>query len=227
MEQLPQLTDRQWEVVNLLQQGQSNKMIASALGISERTVEFHLKNVFDKLQVGSRVELILKLGESTVVEPRVDAENRDDLHSRNWGTSIREAVSKIGKEVDMATTYNSDAGNEGATMTFPQAIRTCLTKYAEFDGHASRAEFWWFALFVVLVTGAMTYLSEAAASIFMIALLLPFLAAGARRLREAGQNPWWLLFILVPVGGIVTLGFMWAMPPAEKHPDPTLPEIPE
>lgn len=127
----------------------------------------------------------------------------------------------------MATTYNSDAGNEGATMTFPQAIRTCLTKYAEFDGHASRAEFWWFALFVVLVTGAMTYLSEAAASIFMIALLLPFLAAGARRLREAGQNPWWLLFILVPVGGIVTLGFMWAMPPAEKHPDPTLPEIPE
>ncbi len=127
----------------------------------------------------------------------------------------------------MATTYNSDTGNQGAAMTFPQAIRTCLTKYAEFDGHATRAEFWWFALFVVLVVGAFTYLSEALGSVAMIALLLPFLAVGARRLREAGHNPWWLLMLLVPVGGIVTLGFMWAMPPAEKQPDTTLPEIPE
>lgn len=127
----------------------------------------------------------------------------------------------------MATTYNTDAANEGATMTFPQAIRVCLTKYAEFDGHASRPEFWWFALFVLLVVGAFSYLSEAAGSVAMIALLLPFLAVGGRRLREAGQNLWWLLFLLVPVGGIITLGFMWAMPPAEKQPDATLPEIPE
>jgi len=227
MEQLPQLSNRQWEVVNLLRQGQSNKQIASSLGISERTVEFHLKNVYDKLHVGSRVELVLKLGQSTVAEGGEVTENVDGLNSKNWATSIREAVSKIGKEINMATTVNTDARNEGAPMTFPQAIRVCLTKYAEFDGHASRPEFWWFALFVVLVTGAMTYLSEAAASIFLIALLLPFLAAGARRLREAGHNPWWLLILLAPVGGIVALGFMWAMPPAEKLPDATLPEIPE
>lgn len=221
MEQLPQLSNRQWEVINLLRQGQSNKQIASALGISERTVEFHLKNVYDKLQVSSRVELVLKLGESTVVDRGSDAENRDGLNSRNWVTSIRAAVSKIGKDLKMTNILKVDADNEGATMTFPRAIRVCLSKYAEFDGHASRAEFWWFALFVTLVAGALGYLHENLSAIFMIAVLLPFLAAGARRLNEAGQSPWWLLILLVPVGGLVALGFLWAMPPAEKQPDHT------
>jgi uncharacterized membrane protein YhaH (DUF805 family) len=62
------------------------------------------------------------------------------------------------------------------------------------------------------------------AAIFLIAVLLPFLAAGARRLHDSGQSRWWLLFLLVPVGGIVGLGFLWAMPPAGKLPDDTLPE---
>ncbi len=232
MEQFPQFSKRQWEVVALLRQGKSNKQIAYSLGISERTVEFHLKNIYDKLQVGSRVELVLKLGESTVAEQGENPENVNGLDSKKWATSLREAVSKIGKEINMATTLNTNAGNESNTMSFPQAIRVCLTKYAEFDGFATRAEFWWFALFVVLVVGAFSYLSEAWGSIAMIALLLPFLAVGARRLREAGQNPWWLLFLLVPVGGIIILGIYWAMPPAdqpgpEKLPDSTLPEIPE
>ncbi len=224
MEQLPQLSNRQWEVVDLLRQGKSNKQIAFSLGITERTVEFHLKNIYDKLQVGSRVELVLKLGESTVAEPAQNPENEDGLNSKNWVTSIREAVSKIGKEINMATTLKTSPDDEGIAMTFPQAIRVCFTKYAEFEGRATRPEFWWFALFVVLVVGAIGYLSEALAGVAMIAMLLPFLAVGARRLRDAGQNPWWLLFLLVPVGGIIALGFMWAAPPAEKMPDDLLPE---
>ena len=48
MEQVPQLTDRQREVVNLLRQGQSNKQIALSLGISERTVRRLLER-FDEL----------------------------------------------------------------------------------------------------------------------------------------------------------------------------------
>ncbi|GAB4578881.1 MAG: hypothetical protein Fur0022_16180 [Anaerolineales bacterium] len=39
----PPLSQREWEVVNLLREGKSNKLIASSLHISERTVEFHLK----------------------------------------------------------------------------------------------------------------------------------------------------------------------------------------
>ena len=44
--------------------------------------------------------------------------------------------------------------------------------------------------------------------------LLPILAAAARRLRDAGQSPWWLLIGLAPIGGIVVIGILCAMPSA-------------
>lgn len=59
------LSKREKEVVDLLLQGKSNKQIALALGIAKSTVEFHLRNVYTKLQVSSRTEAILKLGKST------------------------------------------------------------------------------------------------------------------------------------------------------------------
>ena len=61
-------SEREKEVVGLLLQGKSNKQIALALGISESTVEFHLKNIYIKLQVSSRTEAVLKLSESHLRE---------------------------------------------------------------------------------------------------------------------------------------------------------------
>ena len=62
MKQMNKLSRRELEVLHLLLQGKSNKLIALALDISDRTVEFHLKNVYAKFQVSSRMELVLKLG---------------------------------------------------------------------------------------------------------------------------------------------------------------------
>ena len=59
-----QFSSREKEVINLLLQGKSNKQIALALGVSVSTVEFHLKNIYRKLQVKSRTEAFLQLGES-------------------------------------------------------------------------------------------------------------------------------------------------------------------
>jgi DNA-binding CsgD family transcriptional regulator len=56
MKQINLLSKREKEVVELLLQGKSNKLIALSLGISNRTVEFHLKNVYAKFQVNSRIE---------------------------------------------------------------------------------------------------------------------------------------------------------------------------
>lgn len=108
-------------------------------------------------------------------------------------------------------------------MTFFESIRVCFTKYAEFNGRASRSEFWWFMLFITLVASALVYLSEDIGSIFLIAVLLPMLAAGARRLRDSGKSAWLLLYLLVPVGGIVMLGYWWSLPPASPLPDDSLP----
>ena len=64
MEHIKLLSRRENEVLGLLLQGRSNKQIALSLGVSEHTVEFHLKNIYTKLQVNSRIQLILELGQT-------------------------------------------------------------------------------------------------------------------------------------------------------------------
>jgi DNA-binding CsgD family transcriptional regulator len=224
MEQVPQLSNRELEVVQLLLEGKSNKLIASALNVSDRTVEFHLKNIYEKFQVRSRVELVLKLGNtpdrleaeklglSTVAGRREGAENKGRPSTWNWAMHLREAVSLISQELQVKSFWNSDARREGNPQTFFESILVCITKYADFKGRAARPEFWWFALFIVLALSALVYISEALASVFLIAMLLPLLAAGSRRLHDIGKSGWWQLVLLVPVGGIVWLGVWWALP---------------
>jgi DNA-binding CsgD family transcriptional regulator len=63
-----QFSEREKDVVKLLLQGKSNKQIALDLGISNRTVEFHLSNIYAKLHVNSRSGAILKFTESDLRE---------------------------------------------------------------------------------------------------------------------------------------------------------------
>ncbi len=53
------LSERQLEVVKLGAQGLFNKEIAGELSLSERTVQTHWRNIFSRLNVGSRVEAIM------------------------------------------------------------------------------------------------------------------------------------------------------------------------
>lgn len=52
------LTDRETEVLALLAQGKTNKEIAAALVISERTVKFHVGSILGKLGAGNRTEAV-------------------------------------------------------------------------------------------------------------------------------------------------------------------------
>ena len=108
---LASLSRREKEVVGLLLRGMSNKQIALDLGVSERTVEFHLRNIYNKLQVASRVEVILKLGktpvsenpvESTVVASHTNAHNDSQpIAQGRWAQSLRNTVSLIRQEAAM------------------------------------------------------------------------------------------------------------------------------
>ena len=119
-------------------------------------------------------------------------------------------------------------------MTFSQAIARCMGKYGTFSGRASKGEFWWFALFVVLMQwgatlvdtayyGALSdyysmlsepfgYLSDPDYTVWTIvtlAFVVPFLAAGSRRLHDTGRSGWWQLLLLTGIG-VIILAFMWA-----------------
>lgn len=113
-------------------------------------------------------------------------------------------------------------------MDFQTAIRTCLSKYATFSGRAHRPEYWWFVLFTVLVQTASAMLDAAVlgydlegggpiGALSALALLLPSLAVGARRLHDIGRSGWWLLIGLVPILGTLVLIWWFTRPGEPAH----------
>ncbi|MDA8014761.1 MAG: DUF805 domain-containing protein [Gammaproteobacteria bacterium] len=109
------------------------------------------------------------------------------------------------------------------SRTFPESIQSCLQKYADFDGRASRSEYWWFFLFGWLcqvggffLGGTIGVTSGFFLSIFtVVALLLPTLAVGARRLHDINMSGWLQLSLIVyPLGllsesrGMILLGLI-------------------
>ena len=98
-------------------------------------------------------------------------------------------------------------------MNFGTAIATGFRKYADFTGTASRSEFWWFNLFLVLVSFGAGAIWDGLQVAWFMATLLPYLGVGVRRLRDAGF-PWGLIFLgLVPFVGTIVVIVLWVQPP--------------
>ena len=97
-------------------------------------------------------------------------------------------------------------------MTFLQAIQTCLSKYVGFSGRAARPEFWWFVLGQLIALIIASFLGRFVYSLVALALLLPSLAVGARRLHDIGKSGWWQLINLIPLLGLVVLIYFWVQP---------------
>ena len=110
--------------------------------------------------------------------------------------------------------------------TFWSHVKTCISKYANFSGNATRSEFWSWVLFVAVISGLLLgaagmlafirscagpdtisnplyWLSSVIFYIFMLLglfllfCLLPTLAVAVRRLRDAGYHPWIVVFPLL------------------------------
>ena len=76
-----------------------------------------------------------------------------------------------------------------------EAVRTCLfSKYLDFRGRASRAEYWWFVVFGVSVNVAAAVAGIRPLSYLVTALLVvPQMAVTVRRLHDTDRSGWWLL----------------------------------
>ncbi len=92
-------------------------------------------------------------------------------------------------------------------MTFTESIKICFSKYAEFNGRATRSEYWWFVLFIFLVSAVLNVINHSGvlASIFSLVVLLPSLAVAVRRLHDTNRSGWFLLLNLIPIIGWIVL----------------------
>jgi uncharacterized membrane protein YhaH (DUF805 family) len=95
-----------------------------------------------------------------------------------------------------------------------------LKKYASFDGRAHRTEFWMFTLVNIIVGMILSILDVSIGTsgdfggllsgIYGLAVLVPSIAVGARRLHDIGRSGWWLLIALIPLIGSIILIVWWA-----------------
>jgi uncharacterized membrane protein YhaH (DUF805 family) len=93
-------------------------------------------------------------------------------------------------------------------MEFKEAVRACFAKYIDFEGEASRPEFWWFFLFVGVVSFALAVVSNKLSGLFSLAVLVPFVAVTVRRLHDTNRSGWWALVWFVPLVGWLILVFL-------------------
>ena len=96
-------------------------------------------------------------------------------------------------------------------MKIAESIEICMTKYADFNGRASRSEFWWFFLFEIMISVAADIIThnDDLSSLLGLAFLLPNLAVGARRLHDIGKSGWWQLLMITGIG-LIPLFIFWA-----------------
>ena len=101
-------------------------------------------------------------------------------------------------------------------MDLQNSIKTCIAKkYADFNGRASRSEYWWFQLFYIIVTFVAVmfdamYIDNVQTMgpvelIATLGLFLPALSVTARRLHDVGRSGWWMLIFITIIGMIPLL----------------------
>lgn len=92
-----------------------------------------------------------------------------------------------------------------------------LKKYATFSGRAQRSEYWYFILFYLLITLVLALLDSVTGSfngdsgygllsgLFSLAMIIPNIAVGVRRLHDTDRTGLWMLLAFIPIIGSIVL----------------------
>jgi len=115
-------------------------------------------------------------------------------------------------------------------MNMTTAVKTVLGKYAVFSGRASRSEYWWWLLAMIILFTVLGIIDGALVApmlgfeafqpdagqpvsfLVSLGLLLPNLAVSVRRLHDTDRSGWWLLLGLIPVIGTIVLLIFYVQP---------------
>lgn len=117
-------------------------------------------------------------------------------------------------------------------MNFQEAITSGFRHYVNFSGRAPRSAYWYWVLFVVLVSIGLGILDRAVfpyseisplSTIWSLAVFLPGLAVAIRRLHDLDRSGWWTLLVLTGIGAILLIIWFCMRGTAGKNrfgPDP-------
>jgi uncharacterized membrane protein YhaH (DUF805 family) len=113
-----------------------------------------------------------------------------------------------------------------------------IKKYAVFDGRAARPEFWWCVLINLIIAAVINLVFSAiggrntgqvVSDLYSLAVLLPSLGVGIRRLHDTNRTGWWYLLVFIPVIGWIVLIVFLAMasdPGSNNYgPNPQNPDV--
>jgi uncharacterized membrane protein YhaH (DUF805 family) len=98
-------------------------------------------------------------------------------------------------------------------MTFFEAIKTCYSKYADFDGCASRSEYWWWTLYTILIGVALSMMGDVLYAVFALGHLVPGIAVTARRLHDTDRSGWLQLIVFIPLIGWILVLYWYVQEP--------------
>ena len=100
-------------------------------------------------------------------------------------------------------------------VSFSQAVSMAFDSYCRFQGRSSRSEYWWWVLFVAILSVCIGIIEgilgfsmtavQATSGILSLVLLLPGLGLSVRRLHDIGKSGWWVLLGFIPVVGAIIL----------------------
>ena len=116
-------------------------------------------------------------------------------------------------------------------MSFPDAVRNVLiNKFGDFNGRATRSEYWWWALASFIISIPFTILDGIIfgwgyddpvwfSILLSIAIFIPTLTLTVRRLHDKGKSGWFLLILVVPLINIcfMIVLLVWFIQDGDAH----------
>ena len=94
--------------------------------------------------------------------------------------------------------------------------------YTDFNGHANRPQYWYFVLFVFIISlvlgiiDSILFGRQILGLIFSLAILVPSIGLGVRRLHDLGRPGWWYFGVLIPIVGPIALLVLFCMKGEDK-----------
>jgi len=111
-------------------------------------------------------------------------------------------------EVETPFSEPDITGRPASKMSFMDSTKTCVQKSFTIEGRASRSEYWFFYLFIIIAQiglGVVDGVAGTPLSLLVLALFPAIICVSIRRMHDVGKSGWLLLIGLIPLVNLILL----------------------